>query len=142
MPLNGPQDSQGSEHVGLWRLSSYASVWRQDLPAGRRTRWGSSRCRQFGASRIKPSISLWLAGVIVGDMFKYQVVDAVTGDFLGEIDSHHELGLDEGIAHHDGRVFRICTITSIGATGNRLRLLEVIETVDSEWPARLDRPAS
>jgi hypothetical protein len=73
-------------------------------------------------------------------MSKYEVFEALTGEYLGEIDSLHELRLGDGIADEDGRVFRISSMTQTGPTGERVRRIEVIETVDTTWAARLDRP--
>jgi hypothetical protein len=50
------------------------------------------------------------------------------------------LRLGDGVAGDDGRVFRISSMTQTGPAGNRLRRIEVIETVDTAWTARLDRP--
>jgi hypothetical protein len=74
-------------------------------------------------------------------MSKYQVFEALTGGYLGEVNSLHELRLGDGIADDDGRVFRISSMTQIGPVGERLRMIEVIETVDTAWAARFDRPA-
>jgi hypothetical protein len=73
-------------------------------------------------------------------MCKYEVFEALTGEYLGEVDSLLELRLGDGIAGDDGRVFRISSMTQTGPAGNRLRRIEVIETVDTAWTARLDRP--
>jgi hypothetical protein len=73
-------------------------------------------------------------------MSKYQTFEAVTGEYLGEVDSLSELRLGDGIADDDGRVFRISSITQTGPPGERLRRIEVIETVDNAWAARLNRP--
>ena len=74
-------------------------------------------------------------------MSKYQVFEALTGEYLGEVDSLHELRLGDGIADDDGRVFRISSMTQTGPVGERLGRIEVIETVDTAWAARFDRPA-
>jgi hypothetical protein len=74
-------------------------------------------------------------------MSKYEVFEALTGEYLGEVDSLQELRLGDGIADDAGRVFRISSMTQTGPAGNRLRRIEVIETVDVGWAARLDRPA-
>jgi hypothetical protein len=74
-------------------------------------------------------------------MSKYQVFEALTGEYLGEVDSLHELRLRDGIADDDGRVFRISSMTHTGPAGERMRRIEVIETVDTAWAARFDRPA-
>ena len=74
------------------------------------------------------------------DMSKYQVFEALTGEYLGEVDSLYGLRLGDGIADDDGRVFRISSITQTGAAGERLRRIEVIETADTAWAARFDRP--
>ena len=73
-------------------------------------------------------------------MSKYQVFEALTGKYLGEVDSPHELRLGDGIAGEDDRVFRISSMTQTGPAGERLRRVEVIETVDTAWAARLDQP--
>jgi hypothetical protein len=74
-------------------------------------------------------------------MSKYEVFEALTGEYLGEVNSLQELRLGDGIADDVGRVFRISSMTQTGPAGNRLRRIEVIETVDVGWAARLDRPA-
>ena len=73
-------------------------------------------------------------------MSKYRIFGALTGEYLGEVDSPYELRLGDGIADDDGRVFRISSITQTGPPGERLRRIEVIETVDTTWAARFDRP--
>jgi hypothetical protein len=73
-------------------------------------------------------------------MSKYEVFEALTGEYLGEVDSLQELRLGDGIADDVGRVFRISSMTQTGPAGNRLRRIEAIETVDVGWAARLDRP--
>jgi hypothetical protein len=74
-------------------------------------------------------------------MSKYEVFRALAGEYLGEVDSPHELRLGDGIADDDGRVFRVSSMTQTGPAGERLRRIEVIETVDTAWAARFDRPA-
>jgi hypothetical protein len=74
-------------------------------------------------------------------MSKREVFEALTGEYLGEVDSLQELRLGDEIADDVGRVFRISSTTQTGPAGNRLRRIEVIETVDVGWAARLDRPA-
>jgi hypothetical protein len=74
-------------------------------------------------------------------MSKYKVFQAFTGEYLGEVDSLHELRLGDGIAGDDDQVFRISSMTQTGPAGSRLRRIEVIETVETAWAARLDRPA-
>jgi hypothetical protein len=74
-------------------------------------------------------------------MSKYEVFTALTGEYLGEVDSLHELRLGDAIADDDGRAFRISSMTQTGPAGKRLRRIEVIETVDTAWVARFDRPA-
>jgi hypothetical protein len=74
-------------------------------------------------------------------MSKYKVFEALTGEYLGEVDTLHELRLGDGIAADDGRVFRISSMTRTGPAGERLRRVEAIEAVDADWTARLDRPA-
>ena len=74
------------------------------------------------------------------DMSNYEVFEALTGEYLGEVDCH-ELRLGDGIADDAGRVFRISSMMQTGPAGKRLRRIEVIEAVDTAWAARLDRPA-
>jgi hypothetical protein len=74
-------------------------------------------------------------------MSKYEVFEALTGEYLGEVDSLHELRLGDGIAGEDGRVFRISSMMQTGPAGKRLRRIEAIETLDTAWAARFDRPA-
>jgi hypothetical protein len=74
-------------------------------------------------------------------MIKYEVFQALTGEYLGEVDSLLELRLGDGIADADGQVFCISSMTQTGPAGERLRRIEVIETVDTAWAARFDRPA-
>jgi hypothetical protein len=73
-------------------------------------------------------------------MIKYQVFEGRTGEYIGEVDSLHELRLGDGIAGDGDRVFRISSMTQTGPSGERLRRIEVIETVDTAWAARLDEP--
>ena len=72
----------------------------------------------------------------------HKAFEAETGNYLGDVDSPYELHLGDGIAHHDGRVFRVRSLRHVGAGANRLRRLEVVETVDTTWSVRLQRPAS
>jgi hypothetical protein len=74
-------------------------------------------------------------------MIKYEVFEALTGEYRGEVESLHELRLGDGIADDDGRVFRISSLTQTGPAEKRLRRIEVIETIEAAWVARLDRPA-
>ncbi len=74
-------------------------------------------------------------------MSKYQVFEALTGEYLGEVDSLHELHVGDGIAADDGRVFRISSMTQTVPAGKRVQRIEAIETVNMPWIARLDRPA-
>jgi hypothetical protein len=63
-------------------------------------------------------------------MSTYEVFEALTGEYLGEVDSLQELRLGDGIADDLGRVFRISSMTQTGPARSRLHRVEVIETVE------------
>ncbi len=84
---------------------------------------------------------VWIDGRQKFEMSKYEIFRALTGEYLGEVDYPQELRLGDKIAGDDGRVFRISSMTQTGPARERLRRIEVIETVDTAWVARFDRPA-
>jgi hypothetical protein len=61
----------------------------------------------------------------------HKVFEAETGNYLGDVVSPYELHLGDGIADHDGRVFRVRSLKHTRAGASRLRRLEVVETVDT-----------
>ena len=73
-------------------------------------------------------------------MSKYEVFEALTGEYLGEVDSLQELRLGDGIADDAGRVFRISSMIQTGPARSRLHRIEAIESVEVGWVARLARP--
>jgi hypothetical protein len=71
-------------------------------------------------------------------MYRHEVFEAMSGDYLGEFDLDREILVGEGLANTDGRVFRVVSMSVSGPSGNCLRRVEVAETVDTAWVARLE----
>jgi hypothetical protein len=92
-------------------------------------------------AKSPPGNSSGLIDIEVSTMSKCEVFEALTGKYLGEVDSLLELNLGDGISAGDGRVFRISSMVQTGPAGKRVRRIEVIETDNSSWIARLDQPA-
>jgi hypothetical protein len=73
-------------------------------------------------------------------MYTHDVFDAVSGDYLGELNLEREMEIGHGIANGDGRVFRVLSMSTAGPAANRLRRLEVIESNDVGCEAHLRDP--
>jgi hypothetical protein len=74
-------------------------------------------------------------------MYTHDVFDAVTGNYLGELDLEREMQIGEGIASGDG-LFRVLSMSIAGPAANFLRMLEVVESNDAAYVARLEGPES
>ena len=70
-------------------------------------------------------------------MYTHDVFDAVSGDYLGELNLEREMEIGRGIASGDGRVFRVLSISIAGPPPNRLRRLQVVESNDVGYEAHL-----
>jgi hypothetical protein len=75
-------------------------------------------------------------------MYTHEVFDAVSGDYLAELNLEREMEIGRGIASGDGRVFRVLSISTAGPAPNRLRRLEVVESNDVGYEAHLRDHAS
>jgi hypothetical protein len=70
-------------------------------------------------------------------MFTHDMFNAVSGDYVGELNLDREIEVGHGIVCEDGRVFRVLSISTAGPATNRLRRLEVVESSEIDCDAHL-----
>jgi hypothetical protein len=73
-------------------------------------------------------------------MFRHEVFKGT--EYLGEVDSKRELQVDEGLAHYDGRVFRIVRADRIGPVADARVMLQVTQANDTVYSAIMLPPNS
>jgi hypothetical protein len=73
-------------------------------------------------------------------MYRHDVFEADSGNYLGEINLEREMKIGEGIASGNGRVFRVLSVSIAGPEANCLRRLEVVDSNDVAYEAHLEGP--